>query len=286
MAMECGAPMEATSEKSTLESVLRIDVLNAFEGLQQAFQALSQAVLEDATLPTWIQEASCSSNTVARQFALTQMGLFEYLEHQEPRETVLCVGLIGSSPKTLQIVHHFNEAKLAFKKAILALRVAKIDPLKKMGFARLHLKQCYRTIPLLRKNPNKIRWTWAHTRAIQRITVGEAILLLEKKGSDEGILQQIRRCSQLSPQTPLAIVQELAPHLRANIVYGDKETGYERQMIKAPLPIFFPANKITPLPDYKASKMKELKNEARVIRADTKIDPTPFLPAIRAHRYL
>ena len=57
-------------------------------------------------------------------------------------------------------------------------------------------------------------------------------------------------------------------------------------MIKAPLPILFPADKNTPLPDYKVCKAKESKNENRIIRVDTKLDPIPFLPAIRAHRYL
>lgn len=270
-------------------SSLRIDVLTAFQGLQQAFDGLSEHLLQEINHPIWLQEDPLLADlSETRALAVSQIGRFDYLPLQEPRETLLCIGLIGSSPQTLEAALLFNQAKHTFKASILALRASKIDTheaLKQMGFGRLHLKQCYRTLPLLHKIPTKVRWTWANTRAIQRITVETAVTLLHKRGNDYGIQQQIERCASLPAGTPLAIVQELAPHVRANLVFGDKETGYERHMIKAPLPILFPADAHSTLPDYKPCKAKASKNENRIIRMDTKLDPIPFLPAIRAHRY-
>ena len=287
---------------------LRSEVLGAFLHLRHRLSLAREALLNELPFPAWIEQAPNQASIQQIRFqAISVIEQLEYGPSQAPKETLLCAGIIAVSCPTLEAFSAVNEAKLQFKKAVLALKASFLplnDPelndsiekalgqpsetrqtLRQLGMARLHLKQCYRKIPLLDKAPQKVSWTWAHTRAIQRITVEQAIKSLEKRGSDAGIMQQIARCAQLSPKEPLAIIQELAPHLRANLVFGDASTGVVRRMIKAPLPIFYPAIG-DELPAYTPPKPKQEKDKQRVLRSDVKIDPNPFLPAIRAHRYL
>lgn len=291
-------------------TLIRIQVLESFSGLQDCLADLQQALLGDHKLLGWLQEADSDlSGYQLRAFAFEQISQLEYLPKQAPREILLCVGFLGANAPTIDALLALNQAKAQFKKAMLALKAAKVplhDPyltetmenilgqrpeqtrllLKKMGLARLHLKQCYRIVPVLDKVPTKMSWTWANTRAIKRITPEEALLLLKKKGSDLGIQRQMEKVISLPKGEQLAIVQELAPHLRTNLVFGDKTSGIERRMIKGSLPVFFPANEMTAPPSFKPPKTKHIKNIHRQSRTDQKLDPEPFLPAIHAHRYV
>ncbi|MGJ3494328.1 hypothetical protein PsalN5692_02682 [Piscirickettsia salmonis] len=288
----------------TLEAELRIDVINSYEALTHALSALKVSIDNDQHLPSWVEDHSATPRQTSYQ-AISQL---EYLSDQPPKETLLYTGLIGASSHTLDCAKHVNQTKEQFKQAMLALKAAKVavhDPillshferhlqersantrasLQKMGLARLHLKQCYRKIPILDERPQKISWTWAHTRAIKRLSAADCIILLQKKGKDPGILQQLERAKQLHTDTPLAIIQELAPHLRANVVFA-KGQSKNRIMLKAPLPVFYPHQVGDTFPQIKAAGSKQPKNPLRAQRTDVKIDPEPFLPAIRAHRYL
>lgn len=112
-----------------------------------------------------------------------------------------------------------------------------------------------------------------------------ADILLSQKGKSENIEWQRKKLQMLSPNDALAIIQELAPHLRANIV-SIIDNQIKRKMIKGPMPILFPATLATPYPQFKPPKEKQEKNKNRVIRSDLKIEPEPYLPAIRAHQYM
>jgi hypothetical protein len=291
-------------------TLIRIQVLESFSILQDRLADLQQALLQDHRLMGWAQEADSNlSGYQLRTFAFEQIAQLEYLPKQAPREILICVGFLGASQTTLEVLATLNQAKRQFKQAMLALKAAKVplhDPyltetmenilgqrpeqtrvlLKKMGLARLHLKQCYRIVPILDKAPSKISWTWANTRAIKRISKEEALKLLQKKGADLGIMRQMEKAMALPAGEKLAIVQELAPHLRTNLVFGDKTSGIERRMIKGSLPVFFPANDTTSPPTFKPPKTKQVKNVHRQSRTDQKLDPEPFLPAIHAHRYV
>ena len=109
--------------------------------------------------------------------------------------------------------------------------------------------------------------------------------LLEKKTQELGIILQQKKLATLSPQESLAIVQELAPNLRANIVYNNGAKN--RQMLKGHLPIFYLDENQTKIPpEFVIPKEKSLQNSSRTKRSDKKLSPEVFLPAIRAHRYL
>lgn len=275
------------------DSALRQDVLTAYANLQMSLEKLCSAIRMESALLAWVHEESdiplLIGDLSVREKAIALLTQNEYLDAQAPREILVLPGYIGASAATLDLLHNVNQSKDQFKKCVLALKAALDKPsqlthaMHAMGFARLHLKQCYRKIPILKLAPLKISWTWAHTKSIKRITIEKAQEMLRKKGEDSGILLQIQKLSALPSNEQLAIVQELAPHLRANIVLNDENRT--RLMIKGPVPIFFPCDSTTPNPAFKVPQKKSLRDQNRTIRKDVRLDPNPYLPAIRAHRY-
>ncbi|MEY3182602.1 MAG: hypothetical protein RLZ35_587 [Pseudomonadota bacterium] len=292
-------------------------VLDAFADLQTAMQTLHhQVVHHDATLPIWFSppvQLGFFPQLSEREKVCLYLHQFEYLDTQLPKEILVGPGIVAASESTLGAIEAVNHAKQQFKKEMIALKEAHgslrqaVDfhaafddllnkrpsavarNLQKMGLSRLHLKQCYRIIPCFKQKPEKIAWTWANTRAIKRISVAEAQQLLLKQGEEGRIAWQREKLAQLSQDEPLAIVQELAPHLRANIVFRDQATGISsRKMVKGPVPFFYleeDVNNPATLPLFVPPREKKSKDKARPRRKDVKLDPNVFLPAIRAHRY-
>ncbi|MDB6096613.1 MAG: replication terminus site-binding family protein [Francisellaceae bacterium] len=288
----------------------RVAVIDTFHILKYAIAHLKEALLiQDKDLPAWFLPPLelDHSNFSTRELVFQFINQLEYLDTQNPREILVGPGLIAASPETLERVKAVNVAKNNFKAAILKLKKQQIkinDPylneqldsllekrstditktLRKIGLSRLHLKQCYRSLPNFETRPLKVSWTWANTRSIKRITREDAIELLVKHNQDIGIQTQLEKVKALPPHTPLAIVQELAPHLRANLILPHNNEA-KRLMIKGPVPIFYLHNGMD-LPVFKVPGDKRGKDLSRPVRSDVKIDPQPFLPALRAHLYL
>lgn len=267
-------------------SEIHIDLLNAFENLKQSLCHLCDAIRAEPELISWCHPSSLLdvATTNAREQTCAVLSQLHYLDHQAPREILICPGFIGASPSTLKLAMQVNECKEVFKSCVLTLKKEVKISLKQLGLQRIHLKQCYRKIPLLEQVPHKITWTWAHTKSIKKISIKQAQDLLLKKGQDVGIEIQLQKLNQLREHEHLAIIQELAPHLRANLVFK-RHGEVIRKMIKGPIPIFFPSDKTTTYPDFKPPSEKQLKSEARSKRNDVKIESEVYLPAIRAHRY-
>jgi len=295
----------------SLSSEYRIELFNSFEALQQALDLLKDAVChEDAVLAGWFQapkKIHYSEAMSTREKAIAFMNQLEYLNDQKPREILVGAGLFAASDFTLKVIHQVNACKNRFKEAMLTLKSAKISfvhpelndyfenalgkrpfhithALRKIGLVRLHLKQCYRLIPCLTRRPLRVSWTWAHTKAITRITVREAEHLLNKRGSTSAIDYQLSKLYTLNEEEPLAIVQSLAPHLRANIKSPDGE-GTKWAMVKGTVPLFYPAEDLK-LPEVCPPTEKQERDEGKPIRSDVQLESEPFLPTIRAYRYL
>ncbi|MBS0290352.1 MAG: DNA replication terminus site-binding family protein [Proteobacteria bacterium] len=285
---------------------LRIEALEAFSAMTFAISKLCDAILNEASLIAWVQDTNLSKHLQAREKICELLKKLQYEPNQAPKEIVICPGFVGASLHTINLASEVNNCKERFKKSILELKAVKdttllndvtdkmqgiisrnlhtATTLREAGLARIHLKQCYRKVPILEKAPYKISWTWAHTRSIKTITIQKAQEMLIKKGEDIGIQIQLAKLAHLLPNEKLAIVQELAPHLRANIVYS-KAHG-SRCMINGPTPIFFPCQSDTPYPKFNPPHAKCGRDSTRSKRSDEKLDPIPFLPAIRAHRYI
>ena len=304
--------------KSHPNSYHIIAVLESYKNLKYNLKKLNKLLVNDQNLPGWIYQNDKLSPLKLRQKLFDITNQIEYYDSQDPKETVIYPGIIGSSLDTIEQIHTINNCKIEFKEAIQNLKKLKIkntDPvlteefdkifslsetdeknkreintkktLKRNGLARLNLKQCYRTIKVLPIKPKSISWTWANTKAITKISKNEAILKLQQKGNDYGILQQIQKVECLKDSEKLAIVQNLAPNLRANVVYPENNDLNipSRQMIKGHMPIFYPEAPNNELPYYKPPKSKEEISFRENKRADSKLDIEVFLPAIRAYRY-
>lgn len=290
---------------------LQINIIEKFYELQASLLELEKYVCNtDKNLPAWLLPPKLMSHVSYnhRMCASKFFKQLEFLDDQNPKEILIAPGIFACSTLTYTLIHKINKIKEEFKQSILNLKKEKVktsDPflvekfeqilqskksdirinLKKMGLARLHLKQCYRKFPILNSRPKKVSWTWANTRSIKKIDIETARNMLLKHKQDEGIIYQLSKLASLNANEKLAIVQELAPHLRANIVMKEGNAD-KRFMLKGTVPIFYLDDEGLPLPEYIPPSNKKGKDSARQIRNDIKLDPTPFLPAIRAHKYL
>ncbi|MFI4957256.1 MAG: DNA replication terminus site-binding family protein [Gammaproteobacteria bacterium] len=284
-------------------------VIDAFGAMCEALSAAEACIEADNHLPGWMQplEAPPLRHDNIRKQSINLLNQLEYLEGQEGREILLGVGIFAASQKTIDHLHQLNQCKSQFKYAVQNLKCQAIDTdeealfhafqallsqtrhseteqtLTRSGLSRLHLKQCYRQIPILDARPLKVSWVWANTRSIKRISKTQAIALLNKKGDDPGIQAQIAKVAALPDKAEIAIVQTLAPHLRTNIVMSAGENT-ARHMLKGSLPLFYVHEDGSDLPEIVAPKAVR-KQENRPTRSDVKIDPEVFLPAIRGHLY-
>ncbi|NJN48378.1 MAG: hypothetical protein HC808_20005 [Candidatus Competibacteraceae bacterium] len=287
-------------------ATLRIELLETFQQLLSCLNLFCAAVRHDQRLPAWVsrtdQEINAGLEVRAKAISLYQALWYE--DSQDGRETLTCPGIIGASPATLEAAHTCNGAKDAFKAAVLQLKtLSKTEAgllmtdlhrrneevataMKRMGAARLNLKQAYRHIPLLDSRPLKIGFTWSKQgRTIQRTSVGETRRLLERRRETPQIRQELSRLNSLPDSEQLARVRGVCPHLRANIVFADGgKVSNHRRLIQAPLPILVPLQANKPLPDFVPIDT-EPQDNPRLRRSDVRIEDDVFLPSIRVYRY-
>jgi hypothetical protein len=204
----------------------------------------------------------------------------------------------------LTAAHACNIAKDDFKQAVLALKVLgrleassvmadlhhRQEPvaaaMRRMGVARLNLKQAYRHIPLLEQWPLKIGFTWSKQgRVIQRTSVAAARRLLEQRVETPQINLELQRLAEIPADEMLARVRSVCPHLRANIVFADSEgDGVRRRLMQVPLPVLIPLRGGECLPEFVPVAPEPIASP-RLRRADVRIEDEPFLPSVRVHRY-
>lgn len=286
--------------------VLRLTLLERFEALLGCLDTFCMAARQDAALRSWVSrtEAELADHLDMRLKAIQLYRALWYEDCQDGRETLTCPGIVGASPETLVAAHACNNAKDAFKEAILALKILdrveantvmadlhqRQEPLaaamRRMGAARLNLKQAYRHIPLLEQRPLKIGFTWSKQgRVIQRTSVAAARRLLEQRIETPQIRQELDRLAGIPADEMLARVRSVCPHLRANIVFADDEgTGVRRRLMQVPLPILIPLRGGENLPEFVAITPEPV-GGPRLRRADVRIEDEPFLSSIRVHRY-
>lgn len=286
--------------------VERLNLLSSFEVLLTQIDIFCAAVRHDIALPAWVArtEAEIAANLDVRSKAIQTYRALWYEDHQDGRETLTCPGVVGASADTLIAAHACNAAKDSFKAAVLALKVLSrteirgamadlhqrwgsvADALRRMGAARLNLKQAYRHIPLLEQCPIKIGFTWSKQgRVIQRTSIAAARRLLEQRVETPQVRLDLQRLELIGGDEWLVRVRSVCPHLRANIVFTNLESsGVSRRLMQVPLPILVPLSQGQPLPEFVAV-MPEPPASPRLRRADVRIEDEPFLPSIRVHRY-
>ncbi|MFN3919120.1 MAG: DNA replication terminus site-binding protein [Methylohalobius sp.] len=272
-----------------------ISCIRRFNQLRSALERFL-IQLNRETLAAWtfdLKKQNYYAQEARRRLAAVLEQL-EYPDDRDGRETEICPGIIGASPKLLHLAAELNAAKDAFKHAVLEVnsedREAAHRLMKSQGFARIHFKQTYRHLPILLKKPDAVRFTWGATRSIVKISRQEAYRRLAQLAGDSpslGFQKQFEALSALRIDEPIAIVQDLKPHIKANVCWvkgSGKDKQVTRKLISAALAILIPLDPGENLPKYSAAYPDERK--PRKIRADVKIEAEPFLPSIRGHRYL
>lgn len=290
---------------SLSSGVLRIELLDCFEQLLQTLDSFCIAIRQD-DLPVWVSHTAAELDDVLTM-RLKTIQLYRALWYEgseDGRETLTCPGIVGASPATLIAAQSCNVAKDRFKAATLALKkLGRVEAkavmtdlhrrqqsvalaMRRMGAARLNLKQAYRRIPLLEECPLKIGFTWSRQgRVIQRTSLEEAQRLLEQRVETPQITMERRKLAELGSDEVLARVRSVCPHLRANLVFAASDhSGVRRRLMQAPLPILVPLPSGQSLPEF-APVAPEPPVSPRLRRADVRIEDEPFLPSVRIHRY-
>jgi len=245
-----------------------------------------------------------ANDSKSLNLACRLMQSFWYEDGQDGRETKSCFGFIALPEATLKLAESINQTKDTFKlevqqfqkqnkqdwlnlKGELARRHPSLqEQLHFSGLSRLHLKQTWRSLPVIPRSPSRIGFNWYQSgRSIQKMTTQQAYDALAKLDTDSPHIKlQLDALGKLPNNTKLAKVQNLAPTMRANIFFEDGESP-SRQAMNISLPILIKANNEGILPKHNSPEIEAPKTRMRAVRSDRKIEDEPFLPSIRVHKY-
>ncbi len=230
---------------------------------------------------------------------------FWYQDGQDGRSTRSHVGLVAATPPVMERAHEVNATKQAFAgllgeirqeapallpeiKAVLPFRHPELHThLRGSGLARLHLKQCWRAIPVAPAPVARVRLAWYSSgRSIKRLSVREAeqkLLALDTEAAHVRI--QLRQLAGLPDGEPLAQVQSQAPLMRANLFFREPlEDGHRRRAMNVALPLFVPSDDGR-LPDHNQPPAHPPETRTRARRRDERLEQEPLLPSLRVYRY-
>lgn len=216
------------------------------------------------------------------------------------RRTDNLYGLVGVPPYIIPIIQQINQAKADFKQAIQIFRAKYGDPtetlfkrakelnlaLQQGGLARLNLNHCYRLIPVLDSCPKKVTFSWySNGRSQKKFSLYDAEQrLLKMDTSQLHIQMQLQALARLSDNEVLVQLQRQVPIMRANIVWK-KQEQLVRKARNCPLPLFFPLDGQSKFPEYNTPPVTPPEQRSRQLRSDVSIEPEPYLPSLRIHRY-
>lgn len=281
-------------------------LVDTFDELMDACHGFSKQI-QSGQYTLWVplsdqeQALGMTSQTKAGQ-------VFEdvwYQDGQDGRETRSSFGLIAADDALIEAALNINQLKDSLKslanhmqkqdkaqwrelKGELNIRRRELrESLHFSGLARLHLKQTWRHIPVIERCPTRVGFNWYNSgRSIQKLSLEQAQKALEKMDiSSPHIQTQLSALGQLRPGTPLAKVQNLAPVMRANVFFDDNMTP-DRLAMNVSLPLLFKAGQDGKLPEHNTPPLTPPTERQRAVRSDRRIEDDPFLPSIRAHRYV
>jgi hypothetical protein len=227
----------------------------SYQTMAEMCLALKEAVHSDSAeypvfVPTHGVNEEDKVSQAAREAAMDSMTQLFILRKEEhlPNAGILC-----ASADTVSAVSDLNASKLAFKKAVMAIRnfqkdqdgalsrVSKLindeilekgyrtKSLKKAmgtaGISSLDLKRCYAQIRIMPPALDVFSWTWATQHArIKKISLSEAIEMAKKLPEKEASETALALLRQSSPGEMLVRKVPLPNQLRANYAY--KEDGF------------------------------------------------------------
>jgi hypothetical protein len=289
-----------TETPAPVSQPLASELLEAFDQLNTSLARFCTQ-LHQSDRALWIPRRDTEHSISERDFACSLMADIWYKDGQDGRCTRSRHGLIGADEALLASAHALNRHKAAFQLAASRLNAEHLrqlptqlahrssllgELLNNQGLGRIHLKQCYRQVPILERTPTRIGFNWYSSgRSIRRLTAGDAMQLLLKLDQSQPHVQiQLARLSPLNPETPLAQLQTQVPVMRANIGWKTDQ-GWQRQARNCPLPLLFPLAPDAALPEHNRPELEPPHGRQRAERSDARIDPEPFLASLRIHRY-
>lgn len=188
----------------------------------------------------------------------------------------------------LQRIKQAHPASVSQAKQRLPQRHPDVDNvLRQSGLARLHLKQCWRHIPIAPAPVSRVRFAWYSSgRSIKKITVQEAEQRLLQLDTDAPHVRiQLRKLAGIPSSEPLAQVQSQAPLMRANLFFTEPlEDGHTRRAMNVALPLIVPSRN-QQLPHIKMPPLEPPTQRTRAKRRDEKLEHEAFLPSLRIYRY-
>ncbi|GHC30504.1 DNA replication terminus site-binding protein [Aidingimonas halophila] len=230
---------------------------------------------------------------------------FWYRDGQDGRSTRSYVALIAADEPLMAEVARVNAAKAEFSELLARIReevpalIAEIkavlpfrhpalhNHLRGQGLARLHLKQCWRAIPVADAPLSRIRLAWYTSgRSIKKLSVRDAEKKLMALDTDAAHVRiQLKRLAGIPDTEPLAQVQTQAPLMRANLFFEEPLVdGRQRRAMNVALPLFIPSD-AGRLPDYNTPPPTPSEKRTRAKRNDERLEETVFLPSLRVFRY-
>ncbi|MFC7367841.1 MULTISPECIES: DNA replication terminus site-binding protein [Vreelandella] len=224
---------------------------------------------------------------------------------QDGRETRNYIAVIAANDELINEFHTINHAKSHISDLLTRIKQAEPNALndvksrlprrhpslnevlRKSGFARLHLKQCWRHIPIAPAPVSRVRLAWYSSgRSIKRVSVQEAEHKLLQLDSDAPHVRiQLNKLAGIPSNEVLAQVQTQAPLMRANLFFVEPlADGHTRRAHNIAMPLIVPANEGR-LPHLKAPSDTPPTTRTRAKRRDEKLEDEPFLPSLRIFRY-
>ena len=282
------------------------NLIDHFDSLVSQTGSLCDS-LRETNFHVWVplSESESSAGITPINKACRGFQDFWYQDGQDGRETRSSFGLIPATQQQLDLAHSINEEKERFKHRIKSLQKSNKEDwltlrkqlgqahptlresLKYSGLSRLHIKQTWRHIPVIDRTPVRAGFNWYQSgRSIQKYTVKQAQdALLNLDTTSDHIQTQLSLLNNLSANTPLAKVQNLAPTMRSNIFFDDNELP-NRIAMNVSLPVLFKADDKGGMPPHNDPELSAPNERKRKVRSDRVIEDHPFLPSIRVHRYI
>jgi hypothetical protein len=274
-------------------------IMTVFEQLSADLLSFSELFLQEK--PRFFAEHPENDLMIDHQQLLHQLIDIWHKDGQDGRTTARVYGLISVSPSLFEAAQALNASKALFKQQIslinkehtatitsrLKQRSEQVGRVLNLsGLGRLHLKQCYRLLPILDSQPDSVKFSWYSSgRSIRKLTVQDAIDRLLKMDTSQPHIQiQLEKCMRLSAHTELAQVQSQVPVVRANFVWKHQGESPVRKARNCPLPILFAQDNSKSFPTFNTLPTQK-PERIRAERSDSAIDPTPFLPSLRVHLY-
>lgn len=259
-----------------------------YDPLVDLQEQVAQAIEADVEYPLW-------SFSGGREKVANFVVSLDYEDDDNANSTKTLPALVALPAEYCRLIHLINE-----KRTALATLLKEMDKestfegvkrskylLAKLQLRRLNRRALLRHYVELNDAPDSVRYMWAQTRSVRKMTAEKAVksvaaLIMDVSTTEmkQALLAEHSKLSGLNPGEIVARVNVNAPQPRANMVINGKRVLGKTAM----MPIFYPWKKGDPIP--KLIPLTESKPDSeRLKRSDEIIEEVAFTPISKFHRY-